>query len=130
MKSGQRYLLACLAAAALVVGTVSIDASSFGSRAHYITFSRSVALPGVELAAGTYVFELALPDSDLNLVRVSSRDRRQVYFTAFTNTIARPADLQRNQIVTFGEVTASAPAPIAVWYPSGLDSGRQFIYRR
>jgi hypothetical protein len=40
------------------------------------------------------------------------------------------ANPSKNQIVTFGEVTGSAPPPIAAWYPPDLDSGRRFIYRR
>ena len=41
-----------------------------------------------ELAAGTYIFELPSNMSH-GLVRVSSRDRRQVYLTAFTHEIDR-----------------------------------------
>ena len=99
------------------------------SSPNYITFNRAVALPGVELAAGTYIFELSAPETDQTVVRVSSRDRRHVYLQAFTRRVARPATLKHSEIVTFGEVRGAAAPPIAAWYPPDLDSGRQFIYR-
>ena len=129
MNRRKRSLLVGVAVVALVAATAFADAWPLASRAQYITFSRSVALPGVELAAGTYIFELAIPDSHSNLVRVSSRDRRHVYLQAFTYSVARPATMAKKQVVTFGEVTGAASPPIAAWYPPDLDSGRQFIYR-
>ena len=130
MGNCKRCLLAGAAVAALAVASPSIDASPLFNRMTYITFSRPVALPGVELPAGTYIFELALPGDNLNVVRVSSRDRRQIYLTAFTYRIERPAGMTRDQVVTFGEASASQPPPIAAWYPMSMDSGREFIYRR
>lgn len=121
-----------LAAGALVASaaaTVFAEPWPLSNRPHYITFSRAVALPGVELAAGTYLFELAAPETDQTVVRVSSRDRRHIYLQAFTYSVARPANLRNNEIVTFGEVSGAAAPPIAAWYPPDLESGRQFIYR-
>jgi hypothetical protein len=122
------YLLG-IGIAALAAVTAFAEAWPLANHTHYITFSRAVQLPGVELAAGTYIFELAAPDSDRTIVRVSSRDRRHVYLLAFTNSVARPATLKDDEIVTFREVTGAAAPPIAAWYPPDLDSGRQFIYR-
>ena len=121
--------LAAMALVASAAATVFAEAWPLSNRPHYITFSRAVALPGVELAAGTYIFELAAPDTDQTIVRVSSRDRRHVYLQAFTNRVARPATLKQSEIVTFGEVSGAAAPPIAAWYPPDLESGRQFIYR-
>jgi hypothetical protein len=117
-----------IAAASAAAATVFAEAW-LPNRPNYITFSRAVALPGVELAAGTYIFELAAPESDQTVVRVSSRDRRHVYLQAFTRNVARPATLKKDEIVTFGEVRGAAAPPIAAWYPPDLESGRQFIYR-
>jgi hypothetical protein len=123
------FLLGIAVAASAAAATVFAEAWPLSNRPHYITFSRAVALPGVELAAGTYIFELATPDTDQTVVRVSSRDRRHVYLQAFTYTVARPATLKKNEIVTFGEVRGAAAPLIAAWYPPDLESGRQFIYR-
>jgi hypothetical protein len=99
-------------------------------RTMYVTFSGAVALPGVQLTAGTYIFELAAPNHDLSLVRVLSRDRNKIYFLAFTNMVPRPASLRANQVVTLGEHAAGAAAPVKVWYPAGADQGREFVYNR
>jgi hypothetical protein len=106
----------------------STHALPLDTRTMYIGFNRSVALPGVELSAGTYVFELASPMSDNSLVRVTSRDRRTIYMTAFTYRIDRPANLKPGQVITFGEVRRGEPVPITAWFPDETGDGRGFIY--
>jgi hypothetical protein len=122
----------------LAVGGVLVGLGLAGSSTHalpldtrtmYIGFNRPVALPGVELNAGTYVFELAAPMTDNSLVRVWSRDHRTIYLTAFTYRIDRPADLKPGQVVTFGEAPRGTPLPIKAWFPDEVGDGRGFIYR-
>jgi hypothetical protein len=98
------------------------------SRTTYATFNRPVALPGVELSAGTYIFELASPHSQLNIVRVSSRDRSKIFLTAFTRIVERPAGLPANRMVTLGEARASEPPPVKAWFPAASGNGHEFIY--
>jgi hypothetical protein len=93
----------------------------------YLTFSGPVALPGVTLGRGTYIFEVPEATGDHNLVRVSSRDRKTVYLTAFTTMVNRPAGMKQDQAVSLGEAPANSPQPIAVWWPED-SAGRQFIY--
>jgi hypothetical protein len=97
-------------------------------RTTYVTFSRAVALPGVALGSGTYIFELADPLGAWNLVRVSSHDRRHVYLTAFTRAVARPGGMNPNQPISFGEAARNEIPPITAWWPTGEATGRQFIY--
>src|SRR5262245_14177488 len=129
MNGRTKGFLVGLVLAASAAATVLAESWEPASSPQYITFSRAVALPGVELAAGTYLFELAAPTTDPTVVRVSSRDRRHVYLQAFTYRVRRPETLQKDEIVTFGEARGAAAPPIAAWYPPDLDSGRQFIYR-
>src|ERR1044071_4045454 len=68
------------------------SANQFDKLTH-VTFNRTVALPGVTLEAGSYIFELAEPIGASDLVRVSSRDRRVLYLTAFTRIVDRPRDV-------------------------------------
>src|SRR2546423_6991609 len=89
----------------LVGATVPTHADP-SNRSMYVTFSRAVELPGVELTAGTYLFELASSTTTNALVRVASKDRRKVYLTAFTYLIDRPASLRPGQVVTLGEAGA------------------------
>ena len=112
----------------LVGGAGSIQASSF-DHTMYITFSRAVALPGVELSAGTYIFELANSVSDQSLVRVASMDRRKVYLTAFTLPVGRPATLRQGQVITFGEVVSGKAPRVRTWFPPESSYGREFMYR-
>lgn len=124
--------LKTLAFAGVLVGLLMPAVTTFatpGSELSYLRFTRAVALPGVELAPGTYVFELALPLSEQSVVRVSSADRRKIYLTAFTSEIRRPAGMPQNEVVIFGEARAGSPAPITAWFPIGSDRGRQFRYR-
>jgi len=80
---------------ALAVAAVSGDASDMSKRTS-LTFSKAVSLPGVTLAAGTYVFEVANPLSGHNVVMVRSKeDYRHVYFMGFTYLIDRPEGLAR-----------------------------------
>src|SRR5262245_7767780 len=120
---------AFVAAILAVAGTSALQAETGWAHTNYLTFSKAVALPGVELAAGTYIFELPMPGSERHIVRVMSRDRHQVYLTAFTNLVPRPRNLNPKQVVTFGEASKDAAPPIKVWYPTGGGDGREFIYK-
>jgi len=97
-------------------------------RMTYLKFTHPVRLPGVELAAGTYLFELPDPMGAFEVVRVSSEDRRIIYYTAFTRIVERPNGLRPGQVISFGETRANAPQPITAWWPSGKSTGREFIY--
>ena len=94
----------------------------------YVTFNRPVSLPGVALGSGTYIFELPDPLGTWNLVRVSSKDRRIVYLTAFTRIVDRPKGLSRDQPISFGEAPDNTLQPIRVWWPTSEPTGREFIY--
>lgn len=120
-----------LAAGGLFLGLVLAAAATRASTTDhvmYVTFSGAVALPGVELSAGTYVFELADGISDHSVVRVSSKDRRKTYLQAFTNPIERPRNLKEGQIVTLGESARGVAPQVRAWYPDGASMGREFIY--
>jgi hypothetical protein len=93
---------------------------------NHLTFSGPVALPGIALGTGTYVFERA--EADPRVVHVFSGDRSRLYFTGFTRAVARPAGLGRNRIVTFAETRRGVPPRIAAWYPVGASTGYQFLY--
>jgi hypothetical protein len=99
-----------------------------GHRMNNLTFSGPVALPGVALTAGTYIFERT--DMDPRLVRVSSQDRSRVFYTGFTREVRRPAGMRPDRSVTFGEAPAGVAPRIAAWYPVGGSTGHQFIYAK
>jgi hypothetical protein len=117
------------ACGAAILGLVmSASGHAWDARTNHLTFSGSVALPGVTLARGTYIFELSSP-TNLDVVRVLSRDRSRVYLTTLTMPIQRPPDMPADRLVTFGEAKAGEPMPITAWYPEGHSIGHKFAYR-
>jgi hypothetical protein len=115
----------------LVVVAATTRAGSAEDHTNYLTFSRAVALPGLELAAGTYIFETPTSSMSNSIVRVSSRDRKKVLLTAFTLQVPRPrGDNNGKVLVQLGEAAAGTAPPIAAWYPIGENVGHQFIYNR
>ena len=125
-----RKLLWMVCGFALVALTLvpRTGATSSEHRTTYLTFSRTVGLPGISLGPGTYIFEIANPDSGADVVRVMSRDRRTPYFMGFTKGVARPHTLPGEQMVSLGESAAGAAPPITVWWPENESTGREFVY--
>ena len=100
-----------------------------GSRAirlNYLTFNSTVALPGVVLAPGRYVFESGPHGTDRALVRVMSADRQRVHYLGLTNAVTRPAAMPLNQTVLLGEASRGEPTPIKAWYLINSPRGHQF----
>jgi hypothetical protein len=116
-----------------LVGAVFMGASphagtSWG-RTNHITFNVPLGLPGVTLAPGTYIFELADPLMSTDIVRVFNRDRSIVYLTAFTARAERPPDWPANRPISIGEARPGMVPPILAWYPDGEPLGYRFLYR-
>jgi hypothetical protein len=116
--------------AALLVAAAAASTGAWASQAEkttYLTFKRSVAIPGAQLAPGTYIFELASPTSS-GSVRVSSRDRSRVYLMAFTRNIDRPEGLPAGHLVLMGEASQGESPAVRAWFPEGASQGYEFIY--
>ena len=125
MVNHKSALTACGVLVSLVLAAASMKA--WDNKAASLTFDRAVALPGVTLNAGTYIFEVANPGTSGDVVRVLSGNRSKVYLMAFTQLIDRP-DRADDLDVTFGEAAPNAAPPITAWYPPGDPIGHQFIY--
>lgn len=124
----RKSLVMALALVGIGLATaVSIGASTNAKHTMYVTFNRPVSLPGVTLGVGTYIFETPDPVSDLDLVRVLSRDRSIVILTTFTRQVERYSGMKRDQVISFGEAPANEAQPITVWWPQD-SPGRQFVY--
>jgi len=121
----RRFVLTA-GALAVVALLGAASAQAWSNRINHLTFNGRVSLPGVTLAAGTYTFQAGPFDTNPNVVRVLTRDGRQVLYTGFTTPVSRPAG--RVPAVMFGEAPAGQPTPIRVWYPMGASIGHQFRY--
>jgi hypothetical protein len=115
--------LALVGLVAAAPGNASVDTE----RTVQLTFSKPFSLPGVTLGAGTYIFERAAPLSAIEIVRVSSRDRRFVYYMGFTELVRKPNGV--TSPITFGEAPAGSAIPVREWFPTGTSTGHRFLYR-
>jgi hypothetical protein len=114
----------------LAMGASSVHARDTFTRTTYLTFNAPVALPGVTLAAGSYLFELADPTGASTVVAVRNRARTEQYFMGMTQRIDRPGGAAREGAVSFAEAPRGEARPIVAWYPPDSSSGMKFIYPR
>jgi len=128
MFNRRSVVLACLAALVCLLGAAAGAVGTNPARTTYVTVNTPITLPGVGLAPGTYIFEMASPGGDPSVVRVLRRDRLLVYYTGYTELIARPEGLRADSPISFGEARPGAPLPITAWYPANESTGRRFIY--
>ena len=125
-----RSLKVALVGAVFLGLSAAAPSSALPDHSHltYVTFHRSVMLPGdVQLTPGTYRFELATSPG-MGLVRVSNRDLEIVYL-AYTSEVERPNNNDdREAMVTLSKNSQSAMPTISAWYALGDPVGHQFVY--
>ena len=91
---------------------------------YYFSFNTPVALPGVALGTGTYLFRRITPDA----IQVLSANRDRAYAMVHTIPTTRDTVTDRHQIV-FGEASVSgAPHPIKAWFLPGREIGQELLY--
>ena len=111
-----------------VVSTATVNGFGNSNHTTVLSINTPVALPGMSLPAGTYVFERMNTETSLNVVRVMSRDRMKTYAVRLTNAVDRPRNLAPNRQIVFGEAKAGVAPRIVAWYPLDSDRGHAFIY--
>jgi hypothetical protein len=116
------------ACAALLLGASLAAAQGLDTNhTTIITFSAPVALPGVTLPAGSYMFKLADSQANRNIVQVFDKDRTKIFATilAVSAQRNRPAD---DTVITFKEAPASAAPAVQYWFYPGETIGQEFAY--
>jgi hypothetical protein len=96
----------------------------------FLTFSDSVAVPGVSLAAGTYLFRF--PSTGAKVIQVLKADRSHEYAMFLTipvENVDRTLSTDAHE-VTWREHRADAPPAIKAWFPPGRTTGYEFLYPR
>jgi hypothetical protein len=111
-----------------VSATAATSATFDTRRTTHFTFSRTVQIPGVTLPAGTYTFEVANPEGQGDIVRILSRDRKEVFLLKFTRPIYRQATGPLKATISLGEAPAGTPPPVTAWYPENETRGREFLF--
>jgi hypothetical protein len=92
-----------------------------------LTFSGPVQLPGITLAAGTYQFRLADPDSGRRVLQVWDKDGSKLLTTLLTIPDRRmtPTD---EPVVMFAERPSGQPQAIRAWFYPNESYGQEFVY--
>ena len=115
----------------VLVGAAS-GANAFTSTSDkrtYFTFSQPVALPGVTLPAGTYMFRLADDTTSRKVIQVSNREGTQSFAMLHTLPISRP-DAPRDPEVRFMETASGQPVAVRAWWQQGERTGYEFLYSK
>ena len=114
--------------AALLLGATLASAQN-SDRNTVITFSAPVALPGITLPAGSYLFKLADSQVNRNIVQVFDKDRTKILATIIAIPAERnePAD---ETVITFKEAPANTAPAVQYWYYPGEKRGQEFAYSK
>lgn len=105
--------------------SITIPGSRGGSAGeHHLTFNTPVALPGVSLAPGTYIFRRPMA----NVLLVTNANRTP-YAMLSTISAARPGASDRYEIVLGTPLADGAPPRLEAWFAPGETNGQQLIYR-
>jgi hypothetical protein len=119
-------LFGCLVCLSIALAVPQAKAGEMNQRT-VITFSGPVELPGISLAAGTYVFRLVDYASDKNFVQVLSQDERTVLATIRSVPEYRISPAADTSIVLEMR-NAGSPPTIKSWFFPGLTTGHRFVY--
>lgn len=123
-RKGVRF--AC--AVALVAGmSVATAFAQTPDKRTVFTFSGPVAIPGVTLPAGQYLFRLADPTTSAKVVQVLSADGTKPYGMFFSYPAERFEAASQPE-VRFMETAKGMPAAIKTWWYPGERTGYEFIY--
>jgi hypothetical protein len=118
--------LACAAAVFVCLMAAPVSAQPVDKRTLF-TFSGPVALPGVTLPAGQYLFRLADPTSNPRIVQVLNGDGKKPFGLFFTIPAER-LEAPSSPEVRFMETASGNPAAIRTWWYPGERSGYEFIF--
>jgi hypothetical protein len=100
-----------------------------GDQSDKITFSQPIQIPGQVLPAGTYLFKLADPNADQNLVQIFNSEGTRLYATLPTISTERPQPTDHTA-VTLAEPGNGMPDVLLNWFYPGNTDGHTFVYSK
>ena len=128
MLSTRVFGLACAVTVFVCLLAAPVSAQPLDKRTLF-TFSGPVALPGVTLPEGQYLFRLADPNSSSKVVQVLNADGTKPYGLFFTIAAERLEPASSPE-VRFMETASGKPAAIRTWWYPGERRGYEFIFPR
>jgi hypothetical protein len=111
--------------AAICAGAATTSAQPIDKRT-FFTFNGPVAIPGVTLPAGKYLFRLADTPSR-SVIQVLSGDGKTSYAMFFAFRAER-RDASAKPEVRFMETAVDMPSAIDTWWYPAQRSGYEFVY--
>ena len=122
--------LSSAAVLVVLVCALASGANAFTSdKRTYFTFNQPVALPGMTLPAGTYMFRIANPDTSRNVIQVANKQGTESYALLHTVQATRP-DAPKDSEIRFRETAAGAPPAVGSYWYMGERNGYEFIYSK
>jgi len=94
-----------------------------------VTFSGPVALPGMTLPAGTYVFKLLNSPSDRHFVQVFNENQDHLYTTIRTIPKYRISPTDQT-VLNFSEVAPGKAQELRAWFYPGDNFGQERVPRK
>lgn len=122
----RKALVSTIAAVALMLGASAASASPTDHLTRF-TFNQPIAVPGVTLPAGTYIFKLADPTIERKIVQVLDADGSHSLLMLQATPRFRPHETGRPSL-TLLETVEGMPAAIETWWPAGATIGFEFLY--
>ena len=95
----------------------------------YLTFSKPVQLPGVDLPAGRYRFQLADTEGSRRVIKVQSEDGKKqlAMLLSMPNQLR---DIPKDPVVLFKETAEGQPDAIKSYNYPGERIGYEFVYKK
>lgn len=93
----------------------------------YVTFSGPVQIPGQVLSAGTYIFELGMPNVTNDIVQIWNKDHSHLYATL----VAEPDYHMRARgktVIKLERLGPQNPEALKSWFYPGDNYGDLFVY--
>src|SRR5882672_1294499 len=97
-----------IAAAALTAAVAAPARADESDKLTYLTFSKSVQLPGVTLPAGRYRFQLADTQESRRVIKVQSEDGKK-QFAMLLSIPNQLRDIPKDAVVMFNETARGEP---------------------
>jgi len=122
--------LASASVLVVLVCALASGANAFTSdKRTYFTFNQPVALPGMTLPAGTYMFRIANPDTSRNVIQVANKQGTESFALLHAVQATRP-DAPKDSEIRFRETAAGAPPAVGSYWYMGERTGYEFIYSK
>ena len=122
-------LIGMAAVVAMLMPAVAAAQGPTSDKRVFFTFDGPVAVPGVTLPAGKYLFRLptTIASGERHVMQVLSSDGKTSY-AMFVGISANRTDYPTKPEVRFMETAAGVPSAVKTWWYPGDKAGYEFVY--